>query len=332
MIHDCQQKVITVVRLGQGLNSAEVDNTLFLANQVQRSFHFELHNEVLPLADTYKLPNGGYELCEAAKSLLRSRKYNKLPRPLILLSSVPFGEYEHAQEPGWFFFYSQDDYDPQVSIISTQPLEILPKMRTLQHYLLMMLATDILSRYADLVYHQEMHGCLFDYCDELKDAENCFRVGRLCDECERQLQNKIRRSQVSLDRVAAAIRLFNRAVGRKYCFVVMPFRDELQEVYEIIRQSLMELGWDVKRADEVTFPRLITNLILKEIIISDLVVADLTGHNPNVFFEVGMTQVIGNDLLLMITQGEEIPFDIKNERNYPGRLKVPMQSVTLLNV
>ena len=314
MIHDCQQTAITVVRLGRGLNSTEVENTLSLANNIQRAFHFKLYKEVLPLADTYKLPNGSYELCGAAKSLIHSRKYKNLPRPLILLSSVPFGDLEYAQEPGWFFFYSQEqDYDPQVSIISTHPLEVLPKIRTLQHYLLMILATDILTKYADLGFHQESRGCLFDYCDELKDIENCFRVGRLCDECERQLQNKIRRSQVGLEKVAAAIRLFNRAVGRKYCFIVMPFRDELQQTYEIIRQALIELGWDVKRADEVTFPRLITNLILKEIITSDLVVADLTGHDPNVFFEVGVTQTVGNDLL-MITQGHEIPFDIKNEQ------------------
>jgi len=314
MIHDCQRKTVSVIQLGQGINSTVVDQTLYLANQVQRSFHFELRKEVLPLFDTYRLLNGGFDLCEAGESLLHSRKYRKLPRPLILLSSEPFGEQEHGHEPGWFFFYSQEeDYDPQVSIISTQPLEVLPKTRTLQHYLLVMLAMDILTKYADMGYHQETRGCLFDYCDELKDLENCFRIGRLCDECERVLQNRIRRSQISLDRVAAAIRLFNRAVGRKYCFLVMPFSDEFKLVYEIVRQALMELGWDVKRADEVTFPRLITSLVLKEILTSDLVIADLSTYNPNVFYEVGVTQVIGNDLL-MITQEKDTPFDIKNEQ------------------
>lgn len=320
MIHDCRRETISVVQLGQGLNSTAVDQTLLLANQIQRSFYFDRRAEVLPLLDTYKLPNGGFDLCEAGKSLLLSKKYKKLPRPLILVSAVPFGEREHGDEPGWFFIYSQEiDYDPLVSIMSTQPLEVLPRTRTLQHYLLLMLATDILSKYADLGYHQETRGCLFDYCDELKDMENCFRVGRLCDECERQLQNKIRRSQISLDKIAAAIRLFNRAVARKYCFVVMPFRDELKPAYDIVRQALVELAWDVKRADEVTYPRLITNLILKEILTSDLVVADLTGYNPNVFYEVGVTQVVGNDLLL-ITQEQEIPFDIKNEQTISYRL------------
>ena len=152
MIHDCDRKTITVIQLAEGLDRAEVDRILFLANQCQHSFLYELHKEILPLADKYKLPNGGADLCEALESLLRQKKYRGLPRPLIALSSVPFGDRDQGNEPGWFFFYSQElDYDAQVAIISTQPLEVLPQSRTLENYLLMLLATDILCKYADMV-------------------------------------------------------------------------------------------------------------------------------------------------------------------------------------
>ena len=45
---------------------------------------------------------------------------------------------------------------------------------------------------------------------------------------------------------------------------------------------------------------------------ADLVIADLTNNNPNVFFELGMSYLVSHDILLL-TQDDSIPFDIKNE-------------------
>ena len=316
MIHNCQCETITVVRLGS-LDTSEVDQALHLANELQNAFYFksELHGLRLPLDEKYKLPNGGYDLCGAVKNLLlKDKKYRKLPRPLIVISSAALGDPDHPSEPDWFYFSSQEDeYDPKVSIISTQPLSALPRTRTLENYLLMMLSTYILSDFANVPYHRNIRGCLLDYCDELKDAENALQTAQICDECEVQLQKRLRQNQISMERIAAAMRLLNRAAGRRYCFVMMPFNDTFAPVHEIINDALIELGWKVKRADQVSYPRLATDLILKEILSSDLVVADLSNSNPNVFYEVGLAHTLGNDLLL-ITQEKEIPFDLKNEQ------------------
>jgi len=93
----------------------------------------------------------------------------------------------------------------------------------------------------------------------------------------------------------------------------MPFNNTFGPVHETINQALTEVWWKVRRADQVSYPRLVTDLILKEILTSDLVVADLTNSNPNVFYEVGLAHTLGNDLLLL-TQDKEIPFDLKNEQ------------------
>jgi len=235
------------------------------------------------------------------------------------MSSAALGDPDFPDEPEGFYFCSQeDDYDPQVTIISTYPSKHLPN-RTLEAYVLMMLSTHILSAYANISYHRTLRGCLLDYCDEWTDVENCFRVGALCDDCEVEIQKRVRRNQVSIERVAAAIRLLNKAVGRKYCFVVMPFTEDLNPVYKVIHETLVEKGWKVKRADEISFPRLITGRIFQEILSSDLVVADLTGSNPNVFYEVGLTHAVGNDLLLV--SQNEIPIDLKNEQTVFYRLE-----------
>jgi hypothetical protein len=84
---------------------------------------------------------------------------------------------------------------------------------------------------------------------------------------------------MSLDQVAGAKRIFNCAIGRKTCFVVMPFDAKLRKVYEIVSSTLAANGWTVARADEISHPRRVTDTILQAILVSDLVVADLTGNN-----------------------------------------------------
>ena len=66
------------------------------------------------------------------------------------------------------------------------------------------------------------------------------------------------------------------------------------------------------RADEIVHPRRITDAILQATLLSDLVVADLTGSNPNVFYELGLAHASGCDVI-MITQESKIPFDVTTE-------------------
>jgi hypothetical protein len=312
MLHNCQQEKVTVVKLGH-LDYGAVSQALDFANQIQRAFYFDFIETELPLDDKYKLPNGGYDFDAVGKQFLKIRAYKQLSRPLILMTAEPIGDTEHSTEPGWFYFSAGEEaYDPKVSIISTQPLAELPKTRTLQDYLFMMLSTYILSNYANLAFHKDIRGCFLDYCgDELSDAEHSLVVGRLCHDCEQELQNRMRQNKVSLEMVASAMKLMNRSASRKHCFVVMPFKNKLASTYEIIRQALVELGWEVKRSDEIAFPRLITTQILKEILVNDLVIADLTRGNPNVFYELGLAHALGNDVILL--SQTKIPFDLKNE-------------------
>ena len=308
MIHSCQRETINVIKLGP-LDTAGVEQALYRANEVQQAFYFraDFYKTNLPLDERYRLANGGYDLCGAVEQALRrTRKYKTLPRPLIVLSSALFGDPDHADDPEGFYFSSnEDDYDAQVTIMTTQPHEELEGL-SLEAYMLMMLAAHILSMYANVSYHERKgsEGCILDYMDEWTNDDNCLIREPLCSKCDVEIQKRVRQDKVSLDRVAAAIRLFNQAIKRKYCFVAMPFRPAFDPIYETIRTALQEKGWQVRRADELFLPRLITDTILREILTSDLVIADLTGGNPNVAYEVGLTHALGNDP----------PIDLKNEQ------------------
>lgn len=84
-------------------------------------------------------------------------------------------------------------------------------------------------------------------------------------------------------------------------------------MYDVVRRTLEANEWEVVRADRIARPRRITDAIVQAILSSDLVVADLTGENPNVFYELGLAHAAGCDAVLL-TQDRSIPFDVKVER------------------
>jgi chorismate mutase len=105
------------------------------------------------------------------------------------------------------------------------------------------------------------------------------------------------------------------ASSSNLCFVMMPFRPELDLVYaEIIRPAAQALGLTVLRVDEMSVPGSITEQIRVAIQQSRVCVADLTGRNPNVLYEIGMAHSLGKPTLLLTQDVAELPFDMRGLR------------------
>jgi hypothetical protein len=117
----------------------------------------------------------------------------------------------------------------------------------------------------------------------------------------------------------------------KVCFVIAPIDDEGTPIRErsdeildyIIRPVAVACGYDrVMRADEISKPGMITTDIVQHLLEDDLVVADLTGRNPNVFYELAVRHAIRMPVVQMIQAAESIPFDLSQSRTirvrYPG--------------
>jgi hypothetical protein len=100
----------------------------------------------------------------------------------------------------------------------------------------------------------------------------------------------------------------------------MPFgiRESINfdQVYlDIIRPAGEEAGWEVMRIDEIVNPGPILNDYLREIFFADLVLADVSTLNANVFYELGIRHAIANGgTLLIALEGTNLPFDIANLR------------------
>lgn len=303
-------KTVTLAQLGD-LRAGAARNARNIANQLQGAFRFDWRSERLQLdKDSYSFPNGGFDLAKAAVELLRE---NTLPRPLILFTSLPFSAPEYATDNEGLLFSGPVFEDEEVAIVSTHLWEQLPGQRALQPYLLFMLAGLTLQFCSKLAYHEEVAGCFFDTCEEATDIDEAFKACKLCESCEHQMEKRVRAGSLRVEQVAAAKKLFNRAFGKKVCFMAMPFDEHLQPVYEMIADTLAQKKWIVVRADEISRPRRIIDRIQQSILASDLVLADLSGNNPNVFYELGMAHAVGGDVILL-TQEDKLPFDISTEQ------------------
>jgi nucleoside 2-deoxyribosyltransferase len=99
----------------------------------------------------------------------------------------------------------------------------------------------------------------------------------------------------------------------KRIFVMMPFADTFQDVYILgIRDVAEKLGYVVERADDIEHNDEILGVIQEGIRSADAIVADLTGQNPNVFYEVGFAHAIAKPTILIARSGERTPFDLQS--------------------
>lgn len=104
-------------------------------------------------------------------------------------------------------------------------------------------------------------------------------------------------------------------MSNENAFVIMPFSESLSEVYNfLIKGTLEEAGYSVKRADDIKSQNNILEDIIKGIASSDLIIPDLTDSNPNVYYELGIAHAMGKNVVLIIQDLEDLPFDLRSYR------------------
>jgi hypothetical protein len=95
-------------------------------------------------------------------------------------------------------------------------------------------------------------------------------------------------------------------------FVLMPFTAELKTVFDDhIRKTAMQLNLTIQKADDMLGSRDIMHDIWQNICNSRLVIADCTGRNPNVFYEIGVAHCVGTPVLLITQRPDDVPFDLR---------------------
>ena len=96
-------------------------------------------------------------------------------------------------------------------------------------------------------------------------------------------------------------------------FVIMSFKEELDNVYKVIEAECKKLNLETRRADQHTIG---SGIIIKEITQliewAEFIICDLTYEPPNVYYELGYAHGVGNeaaDILLIARDGTKLHFD-----------------------
>lgn len=98
-------------------------------------------------------------------------------------------------------------------------------------------------------------------------------------------------------------------------FMIMPFAPEFDPIYrKIVVPTVSELGLSIKRGDDPFSKHEIMYEVWSMLNACKLVIADCTGRNPNVFYELGIAHTIGKPVIMLTQNLMELPFDVRNRR------------------
>lgn len=128
----------------------------------------------------------------------------------------------------------------------------------------------------------------------------------------------VTRTQERQSRSSATERL--RSVGRsslskRHVFVAMPFADHMEDVYHYgIQNAVNAVGWLCERADLSSFTGDVMQWVQQRIKSASLVIADLTGANPNVYLELGFAWGCGIPVVLLAKDTTDLQFDVRGQR------------------
>jgi hypothetical protein len=96
------------------------------------------------------------------------------------------------------------------------------------------------------------------------------------------------------------------------CFVIMPFSPVFSSEYSnIIRPAIETTELKCVRADEIYSKPQVTADIWKALRSSRIVIAELSGKNINVFYELGLAHALGKPVIIITRNEKDVPFDLK---------------------
>jgi hypothetical protein len=102
---------------------------------------------------------------------------------------------------------------------------------------------------------------------------------------------------------------------RAICFTIMPFGDRFDQYYrEVFQPAIEQAGFTPRRADDLMRPGTIVRDIWNYTKEATIILADLTGRNPNVLYELGLAHAIAKPAILVAESIEDIPFDLRHLR------------------
>lgn len=100
-------------------------------------------------------------------------------------------------------------------------------------------------------------------------------------------------------------------VKPKLVTLMMPFSAEFEGVHQSIKSALEAEMYQCQRADNFWLHAHVMQDIIELICTSKVIICDLSGKNPNVFYEAGIAHTLGKEVILITQHMDDVPFDLR---------------------
>ncbi len=158
----------------------------------------------------------------------------------------------------------------------------------------------------------------FEFMRSILDSSNRNKEEEISQIAEKCIDEEV----VNIEKLARIVKInpvFQRReflLDEKMVFVLSPFEEPFDTIYsDHIRPAIEKIdGFRCLRADDICDNRPIIEDVWQYINEARMLVAELTGRNPNVFYEVGIAHTVGKEVILLTQSIEDVPFDLRHLR------------------
>jgi hypothetical protein len=168
---------------------------------------------------------------------------------------------------------------------------------------------------ADFAKQEEDGSYLLVAADPALPMENARRMRAAVEKTLEETKQARRPQPEEKPKPAEAPRLEAPSENKPHAFIAMPFKKEMDDVfYYGIQLPLHAAGLLCERVDQDIFSGGIMEYVKGRIETAAVVVAELTGGNPNVYLEVGYAWGKGRPVILLARDEKELHFDVRGQR------------------
>ena len=163
--------------------------------------------------------------------------------------------------------------------------------------------------YVDTPVHDTPKHCIGDRCEDEASINGCLATCEYCTRCRGLISTALQRGRISPRECGAIHPILDSAAERRRLFVLMPFARPFDPIYATVKDVSGRCHWSCARADDILHTRDIISVIWEEIERSECVIADVTGNNANVFYELGYAHAVGKNTISSTQNLAALPFD-----------------------
>ncbi len=102
-------------------------------------------------------------------------------------------------------------------------------------------------------------------------------------------------------------------IDQNLVFVLTPFNESKRDTYNVIADVCNKVNLKCMRGDEEFIRGDILQHIIRLLVRARLVIANIDGRNPNVFYELGIAHAIDKPIIIVSSSLSDTPFDIKSK-------------------